>query len=147
MTNEQLVLLIKDKIDVSDNMLQLWQQNRRFVTKLANRYKGYEDIEDLQQQGFIGLCSAVENYRPEECVPFINYAAFWIRQSMSRYVETCSSVVKVPTQARQNHRKYRSLLHEFEILIGREPTDMEIRCCMWISKEELDNIRNGARME
>lgn len=147
MTNEQLVILIKDKINVSDNMLKLWQQNRGFIMKMANRYKGYEDIEDLEQQGFIGLCNAVESYRPEEGVPFINYAAFWIKQSMTSYIGTCSSIVKISIQTRQNHRKYKKLMREFEMLVGRKPTDREICCYMGISHKELVDIRNSSRME
>lgn len=75
-TNEALVLKIKSGINVADNMLRLWQQNRGFIKKMANRYKGYEDVEDLEQQGYIGLDNAVGGYRPDENVSFITYAAF-----------------------------------------------------------------------
>lgn len=145
-TNEQLVLLIKDGIDVSDNMLQLWQQNRGFINKIAFAFRGYEDIEDLQQQGYIGLCQAVDGYRPEENVAFINYAAFWIRQSMERYIENCGSVVRIPTHEKQRQRKYKKLIHDFEAHMGRKPTDWEICHCMQISYKVLEEMKNNARM-
>lgn len=146
MTNEQLVTLIKNKVDVADNMLQLWQQNRNFITMIASKYQGYEDIEDLKQQGYIGLCNAVEGYRTEEGVPFINYASFWIRQSMMRYIENCGNIVRVPTHERQRQRKYKKLLHDFEVQIGRKPTDWEICRSMQISSRALDEMRNNAGM-
>ena len=146
MTNEQLVTLIKDGIDASDNMLQIWQQNRKFIAVIAGKYQGYEDIEDLKQQGYIGLCSAVDSYRPEESVPFINYAAFWIRQSMMRYIENCGSVVRIPTHERQRQGKYKKLLYDFEAQTGREPTDWEICRCMQISRRVLEEIKNNAGM-
>lgn len=146
MTNEQLAALIKDGIDVSDNMLQLWRQNRGFINKIAFAYRGYEDIEDLQQQGYIGLCHAVEGYRTEEDIPFINYAAFWIRQSMARYIENCGSVVRIPIHERQRQRKYKKLLHDFEAQVGRMPTDWEICHCMQISYKVLEEMRNNAGM-
>lgn len=44
MTNEQLAIRIKSGIDVADNMLALWQQNRGFIHKIANQYRAYADI-------------------------------------------------------------------------------------------------------
>lgn len=146
MTNEQLVTLIKNKMDVADNMLKLWQQNIKFIGKIAGSYRGYEDIEDLKQQGYIGLCNAVEGYRTEEGIPFINYASFWIRQSMMRYIENCGNIVKVPTHERQRQRKYKKLLHDFEVQVGRKPTDWEICHCMQISYSVLEKMRNNAGM-
>ena len=79
MTNEQLVIRIKAGIDVANNMLQLWQQNQGYITSIAKRFQGYEDKEDLMQQGYIGLCNAVDGYNPDEGVLFLTYAGFWIR--------------------------------------------------------------------
>ncbi len=56
MTNEQLVFRIRIGIDAADNMLQLWQQNRGLIGKIAGRYKHYADEEDLKQEGYFGLC-------------------------------------------------------------------------------------------
>ena len=95
MTNEQLVLRIKAGEAVADNMLALWQQCQRFIFTIAKRYSAYEDMEDLTQQGYIGLCNAVDGYDPDSETPFINYAAFWIRQSMQRYIDECSGLVKI----------------------------------------------------
>ena len=146
MTNEQLVTLIRGSINVSENMLQLWEQNRGFINKIASAYRGYEDIEDLKQQGYIGLCQAVDGYRTEENIPFINYAAFWIRQSMTRYIENCGAVVRIPSGEQLKHRKYKKLIHTFEVQIGRKPTDWEICHCMQISFKVLEEMKNSVRM-
>lgn len=146
MTNEQLVLLIKDGVDVSGNMLLLWQQNRRFIAKIASGYKGYEELEDLNQQGYIGLCNAVDGYRAEEGVPFINYAAFWIRQSIGRYIEESGSVVRLPAHECQRQRKYKKLIHDFEAQTGRKPEKWEICRCMGISLKALENMEYSLRM-
>lgn len=106
MTNEQLVANVQAGVDVAENMLQLWQQNQGIIGKIACRYSSYEDIEDLKQQGYIGLCDAVRGYRPEEGVKFITYATFWIRQSIQRYVEECSVVVRIPSGMRDASVKF-----------------------------------------
>ncbi len=146
MTNEQLVTLIKNKVDVSDNMLQLWEQNKGFINKIAFAHRGYEDIEDLKQQGYLGLCQAVEGYREKEGVPFIKYAAFWIRQSMARYIENCGSVVRIPSHEKQRQRKYIKLIQDFKVQMGREPADWEVCHCMQISFKILEEIKNNARL-
>lgn len=65
MSNEQLVLRIKAGENVADNMLQLWQQNKKFISSIAKKYAAYEEIEDLIQQGYFGMSNAVNGYDPE----------------------------------------------------------------------------------
>lgn len=79
-TNEQLVAWIQAGVDVPDNMLRLWEQNRGYIALVAKNYQAFEDIEDLKQEGYIGLCRAVDEYKPQEGVAFMTYAGYWIRQ-------------------------------------------------------------------
>lgn len=146
MTNEHLVVLIKDGVDVSDNMLRLWEQNRGFIGKIASGYRGYEEMDDLRQQGYIGLCNAVSSYRMEEGIPFINYAAFWIRQSMERYIENCGGIVRIPSHERQRHRRYRKLLREFEGSTGRKPDKWEMCRYMGMSLKALDALERNMEL-
>lgn len=143
MTNEQLVSLIKDGIDVSDNMLQLWEQNRGFINKMALSYRGCEEIEDLEQQGYLGLCQAVDKYDPDEDVPFINYAAFWIRQSMMQYIDNYGSVVRIPSYKQQKQNRYKKFVHDFERQTGRKPTGDETCYYMGIDSGNLEDIQNS----
>lgn len=145
-SNEQLVIRIKAGIDVADNMLQLWLQNQGYITSIAKRLQGYEDKEDLMQQGYIGLCNAVDGYNPDEGVLFLTYAGFWIRQSMQRYIEDCGSVVRISVHCRNRIREYEKFCRTFELYYGRKPTDGEIQLYLGISKEKLKDIRKAAQM-
>lgn len=145
-SNEQLVIRIKAGIDVADNMLQLWQQNQGFVATIAKRFRGYEDMEDLMQQGYIGLCQAVDGYNPDEGVPFINYAGYWIRQSMQRYIEDYGNIVRLPVHARNRVNKFKKLRNSFESYFGRKPTDDELEYYLGVSEEQLEHIRSSASM-
>lgn len=146
MTNEQLVIRIKAGIDVAENMLQLWQQNHGFIASIAKRFQGYEEKEDLMQQGYIGLCNAVDGYNPDEGVLFLTYAGFWIRQSMQRYIEDCGSVVRISVHCRNRIREYEKFCGTFELYCGRKPTDGEIQLYLGISEEKLKDIRKAAQM-
>ncbi len=146
MTNEQLVIRIRAGIDVAENMLQLWQQNQGFITAIAKRFQGYEDMEDLRQQGYIGLCNAVDGYNPEEGVPFINYAGFWIRQSMQRYIEDCGSVVRLPVHIRARIGKYKKLTAAFLSQFDRKPTDQEACYYLGVGYDKLQKLKQAMLM-
>ncbi|RHR19101.1 hypothetical protein DWX49_03855 [Blautia sp. AF19-34] len=75
MRNEQLVLRIQAGEDVAENMLQLWKQNKGLIYKMAKGYGKPAEEEDLAQEGYFGLCAAVERYDFSKERPFINYAA------------------------------------------------------------------------
>lgn len=144
MTNEQLVARIRAGEDEAENMLALWQQNKRFIYKMAMKYQSYAEIEDLNQEGYFGLCEAVNHYEPEQGVPFISYAAFWIKQSMQRYISNCCSVLRIPESAKNEVQQYKKIVNEYHKWYGKEPTDLEMRSFLGVSREKLETIKKNA---
>lgn len=147
MTNEQLVACIRAGEDEAENMLALWQQNKGFIYKMAMKYQSYAEIEDLNQEGYIGLCEAVNHYEQQQGVPFISYAAFWIKQAMRRYIDNCCSIVRIPAGAKEEILQYKKIVDEYRKWYGKEPTDSEMRAFIHVSKEKLDTIKSSARMD
>lgn len=145
-TNEQLVVRIQAGEDVAENMLALWQQNKGFINKLALKYSGYAEIDDLRQEGYLGLCEAVYHYDIGVGIPFINYAAFWIKQVMQRYIENHSSIVRIPVGLQNDIRKYKKIKGEYLKYYGCEPTNKEMRSFLGVSIEKLEQIQNVAQM-
>lgn len=146
MTNEQLVIRIKAGIDTADNMAQLWQQNRAFIHSMAWKYRGYAEMEDLEQEGFLGLCRAVEKYDPDKGFKFLNYAGHWIKQSMVRYAMG-NGTVRIPEYNQNAIRKYRKLVSDFEKEIGRKPTRPEICYYLGLSDEEYQQLLQDASID
>lgn len=143
MTNEQLVTRIKAGENEAENMLALWQQNKGFIHKMAVKYQFYAEIEDLNQEGYIGLCEAVQHYDVAKEVPFISYAAFWIKQNMQRYIYSCCSVVRIPEHARNKVQQYKKIYGEYCKRYGREPTDKEMRTFLGVNSEKLGTIKKN----
>lgn len=125
-------------------MLQLWQQNQGCIARIAMHFQGHEDTEDLMQQGYIGLCNAVDGYNPDEGTLFMTYAWFWIKQSMQRYIEECGSVVRIPVNLRSKIGKYKKLIAAFQSQYGRKPTDDELRHLLDFSQEQLENLKKAS---
>lgn len=144
MTNEQLVARIRAGEDEAENMLQLWKQNKGFIYKMATKYQGYAEIEDLLQEGYLGLCEAVRHYESKQGVSFITYAAFWIRQVIRRYVDNCCSIVRIPVGAKEEILQYKKIANEYRKWYGKEPSDLEIRSFLGVSKEKLETIKKNA---
>ena len=135
-TNEQLVALIRAGENEADNMLKLWNRNKGFVFKTAKKYSGYAEMDDLMQEGYLGLCEAVRYYDAEKGVPFINYAALWIRQVMQRYIDNSGNVVRIPVHIGALVRKYKKLKSEYIKYYGMEPTDHEMSAFLVVSEEK-----------
>ena len=146
MDNEQLVARIRAGEDVAKNMLELYNQNRGFIVKMAKRYQGFAEMEDLIQEGYIGLSEAVSRYDADKNSSFIHYAAFWIRQSMSRYVDNCGSVVRIPVQARGEIREYNRVVREYRKYYGEWPSDCALCRFLGVTREKLQEIRKSVQI-
>lgn len=146
MTNEQLVTLVQAGENVADNMLQLWNQNKAFINQMAIKYRGYAEIDDLKQEGYIGLCNAVDYYDLSKGVPFINYAAFWIMSSMQLHISNCTVAIRLPKYARKEVQKYNKIVCEHLQRHGKEPTDYEMASFMGIDEEKLSKIKCNAML-
>ena len=147
MTNEQIVLRIKAGENEADNMLQLYEQNKGFLHKMAVKYSQFAELEDLMQEAYIGLCEAVRHYNEYQGATFLHYAAFWIKQVMMRYIENCGSLVRIPTHARECIIKYKKIFGEYKKWYGREPSDIEMRAFMRVNQEKLEDIKKSFRMD
>lgn len=143
MTNEQLVARIQAGENEAENMLALWQQNKGFIHKMAVKYQFYAEIEDLNQEGYIGLCEAVQHYDVAKEVPFISYAAFWIKQNMQRYIYSCCSTVRIPEHARSEVQQYKKIVNEYHKWYGKEPSDKEMRAFLGVDREKLGTIKRN----
>jgi RNA polymerase primary sigma factor len=91
--------------------------NLRLVAKVCRSYTrclygtGFS-FEDILQEGTVGLARAAEKYDPECGYAMSTYAIWWIRQSVSRALESRGSLIKVGTQPRRNLRKLQRLMVE-----------------------------------
>lgn len=143
MTNEQLVARIRAGENEAENMLALWQQNKGFIYKMAMKYQSYAEIEDLLQEGYLGLCEAVQHYDSEQGVSFITYAAFWIKQVIGRYIDNCCSIVRIPVGVKEEILQYKKIANEYCKWYGKEPTDLEMRSFLGVSREKLETIKKN----
>lgn len=145
MTNEELTVRIKAGIDTADNMLALWEQNKRFIHGVAKKYTSYAELDDLEQEGYLALYDAVDGYDPERGVKFLTYASYWIEQRIRRYVQN-NSTVHIPASEQAKVYEYKKMFNAFQVYLGRKPTGDEIAYNMGLSYKEVAELEKTVRM-
>ena len=97
----ELALRLQNQNDI-DAAQKLIMSNLRFVAKIARSYSGYGlALNDLIQEGNIGLMKAVKRFSPEHEVRLISYAVHWIRAEIHEFVIRNWRIVKVATTKAQ----------------------------------------------
>lgn len=137
MTNEQLVARIRAGENVSENMLQLWQQVKAFIHILAKRYQGMADMEDLEQEGYLALYPAIDGYDPDKGALFLTYAEYHISLAMRRYVLMNKNSLRLSFRAHGLAMKYKKLCNAFLLQHGQEPSDRDAAQHMGLSVTQI----------
>jgi len=88
-------------------------------------YSG-EPLDDLAQEGNIGLLKAVDRYDWRRGFRFSTYATWWVRQQISRYVADKARTIRVPVHIFEKLQRAERIAQAFETTNGREPTLAEL---------------------
>ena len=101
--------------------------NLRLVVSQARRYQGHGlPMEDLVQEGMLGLIRAVEKFDWRRGFKFSTYGTLWIRQAIQRGLQNHGRTIRVPVHVSQRQVKVRKIEGDLSTKLGREPTDEEI---------------------
>ena len=147
MTNEQLVARIRAGENVSENMLQLWQQVKAFIHILAKRYQGMADLEDLEQEGYLALYPAIDGYDPDKGALFLTYAEYHISQAMRCYVLMNKGSLRLSFRTHGLAMKYKKFCNAFLLQHGQEPSDRDAAQHMGLSVTQIREIRQNAVLD
>lgn len=143
MSNEELVEQIRKEINTSENMGQLYEQNKGMICKIARKYASRVDIEDLMQEAYFGLYEAVKHYESAAEVKFMSYATYWIMQSIQRYVETNASTIRISAHTQQLYYRYIKVVNAFMEKNNRKPTDREASRLLETNEATIQRIKKA----
>jgi len=106
--------------EAEDLRWKLAMSGARIASGEARKLAGaFLDLEDLIQEGFVGLFRAAKRYDPTRQIRFSTYARWWVRAQLTRAVDNTGRTVRLPGCAVEQRRNMRKLIDQFE----REGTD------------------------
>ncbi|MCC6686608.1 MAG: RNA polymerase sigma factor RpoD/SigA [Fimbriimonadaceae bacterium] len=118
--------------------LRLIESNMRLVINIAKSYRTRSvPIEDLIQEGAIGLMHAVDRFDPSKGFRFSTYATHWIRQSIGRALDNKSKAIRLPAHVSQSLRKIERERHRLMRELGHDPTHEELATALGVSPRKL----------
>lgn len=125
----------------ADSRERLVESNIRLVMNIARSYHSRNvPLEDLVQEGVIGLMTAIQRFDPTKGFRFSTYATHWIRQSIGRAVDGKAKAIRLPTHISQSLRKVDKIRAELTQKTGHEPNDDQIAAAMGISIKRLEML-------
>jgi RNA polymerase primary sigma factor len=137
------------RIEVGDTEArdQMVRANLRLVVNIARGYTGKGlALQDLIEEGNLGLLRAVEGFDPNMNTRFSTYASYWIKQSIKRALVNTAKTIRIPAYMVELLAKWRRATNKLTDELGRPPTAEEIAKLLGLPKKKLSIIKKAIRV-
>lgn len=139
---EEVKIAKRIKEGDADALDKLVQSNLRFVVSVAKQYQNQGlSLNDLINEGNIGLIKAAKKFDETKGFKFISYAVWWIRQSILQALIEQPRVVRLPMNKATIYNKIQRAIVDFEQKNQREPSNDELAEILEMKPDELATLR------
>ncbi len=133
----------RDAAEAREHMIQA---NLRLVISVAKHFRNRGlPMEDLVNEGNVGLVNAVDRFDPTVGSRFSTYASYWIDQAIRRAVQSASQMIHIPSYLMEQIGHMKLAVRELEESLGRPPSMQEIAQHMAISPRKAQAISQAIR--
>ncbi|MBU4273046.1 MAG: RNA polymerase sigma factor RpoD/SigA [Planctomycetes bacterium] len=121
--------------------------NLRLVVNIARGYTGKGlSLQDLIEEGNLGLLRAVEGFDPAIGTRFSTYASYWIKQSIKRALINTAKTIRIPAYMVELLSKWRRASSRLAEELGRTPTPEEVARVLGLPRKKLPIIKKAIRI-
>src|SRR5438445_2564722 len=134
------------RIETGDNAArdQMVRANLRLVVNIARSYTGKGlSLQDLIEEGNLGLLRAVEGFDPTMNTRFSTYASYWIKQSIKRALVNPAKTIRIPAYMVELLAKWRRATSKLQDELGRHTTHEEVARSLNMPKKKLNSIKKA----
>lgn len=140
---EEIALAKRIKRHDKEAYNRMVRSNLRLVINIAKRYIHFGiPFMDLIEEGNLGLMKAVEKFNPKKGYRFSTYAAWWIKQSITRSISEQGKIIRIPVYMQEHLNKYKKITEQLSQKLRRQPSDAEIAKRMKIPIDKIHEISN-----
>ena len=135
---EELRLTRAARAGDEESRQRLIESNMRLVINIAKSYKNRQvPLEDLIQEGAIGLMQASERFDPDKGFRFSTYATHWIRQSIGRAIDNKAKAIRLPAHVSQSLRRIEKERSRLLRELGHEPSHEQLAIAIGVTPKKL----------
>lgn len=136
--------IAKGDVRARDRMVRA---NLRLVVNIARGYTGKGlGLQDLIEEGNLGLLRAVEGFDPDMGTRFSTYASYWIKQSIKRALINSAKTIRIPAYMVELLSKWRRASIRLTEELKRNPTPEEVARLLGLPKRKLPIIKKAIQI-
>lgn len=139
----------RQRLDAAESARdELIRCNMRLVANIAYRYARqiyHLSVEDLIQEGAIGLNRAIALFDLNRKLRLSTYATWWVRQGITRAIADQERMVRLPVHVHEALLAMRRAMGRLYSALGREPTDAEIAAATGLPAKKVAMLRAQMR--
>lgn len=126
---------------------QMVRANLRLVVNIARGYSGKGlGLQDLIEEGNLGLLRAVEGFDPAMGTRFSTYASYWIKQSIKRALVNTAKPIRIPAYMVELLSKWRRATAKLQDELNRTPTAEEVAAELGLPKKKLRIVKKAIHL-
>lgn len=153
--NETRLLTAQEERELAQQIAQgdvrardrMVRANLRLVVNIARGYAGKGlGLQDLIEEGNLGLLRAVEGFDPNMGTRFSTYASYWIKQSIKRALINCGKTIRIPAYMVELLSKWRRATVRLSDELGRSPTPEEVARLLGVPKRKLPIVKKAIQV-
>jgi RNA polymerase primary sigma factor len=139
--NEEEDLIRKAKKGSREARRKIINSNLKLVVNIAKHYSHFDlPLMDLIAEGNIGLMRAIDKFNVGKGFRFSTYAAWWIRQAISRALIDQGKTIRIPVYMSEFMSKYKKINEGLRQKLKRDPQRSEVAAKMHIPVTKLAEI-------
>jgi len=143
---EEITLARSIKKGDSKAIQEMVRRNLKYVVTVAKKYRGYGlSLQDLIEEGNIGLIQAAKRFDVSKKVKFITYAVWWIKQAIMYSLAEQSGTVKLPVKQAGKVSRFNKKSQEMCQNMEREPTQSEVAKSLGFNDDEINSVMRAYR--